>query len=110
MNSEETETNQPSSEYGEGRQEGIRKVPPAPDAIVPTNMEQVRLLLTGRDARFREPLTQREERQYEKVWKQGGKGFTKKQYASSKTMQRKQRQKKKNKWAKERDRKRAERK
>jgi hypothetical protein len=65
-------------------------------------MEQVRLLLTGRDSRFREPLTQREEREYEKVWKQRGKGITKKKYNSKKTEKRKKRQKKLNKWAKAR--------
>lgn len=83
-------------------QSGIRKVPPAPNSIVPQNMEQVRLLLTGRDERFREPLTNREERDYQKVWRQGGKGFTKPQYSSSTTTQRKKRQRKRNKWAKAR--------
>lgn len=81
---------------------GIRKVPPNPDAIVPRNMDEVRALLTGRDPRFREPLTQREEREYKKVWKRKGKGFTKKQHASSKTASRKRRQKRLSKWARER--------
>jgi hypothetical protein len=104
MNSEQKSVD--SGENSEATQDettgGIRKVPPAPDAIVPQNMEQVRLLLTGRDERFREPLTNREEREYQKVWKQGGKGFTKPLYSSSETTRRKKRQRNKSKWAKER--------
>jgi hypothetical protein len=95
-------------EIVEESQGGIRKVPPAADAIVPRNMDEVRLLLTGRDSRFREPLTEREEREYLNVWKRKGKGFTKKQYASSETMKRKERQKKMNKFAKMRKAKREE--
>jgi hypothetical protein len=62
-------------------------------------MDQVRALLTGRDARFREPLTQREEREYKKVWKRKGKGFTKPIFGSSSERKRKR---KKNKWTAER--------
>lgn len=96
MNSEE---NLPKNEQESG---GIRKVPPAPDAIVPRNMDQVRALLTGRDPRFREPIGREEQRRYNKVWRRRGKGFTKPLFASSKTRKRKQRQKKLNKWAKQR--------
>jgi hypothetical protein len=79
-------------------------------AVVPTNMDQVRALLSGRDPRFREPLTEREERTYRKVWRRRGKGFTKKRYASKKTKERKERQRKLNKWARKRQENRIERK
>ena len=46
-------------------------------AIVPRNMDEVRALLSGRDSRFREPITQGEERAYKKVWRRRGKGLTK---------------------------------
>ena len=51
--------------------------PKNPDAIVPQNMDQIRALLSGRDPRFREPITRREKRAYEKVWHRKGRGYTK---------------------------------
>jgi hypothetical protein len=57
-----------SGKKGEGKQ-----------SVVPRTMDHVRALLSGRhEDKFREPITQREEREYVKVWKRGGKGFTKK--------------------------------
>lgn len=69
---------------------------------VPTTMAQVRALLSGRHSDdVREPLTQREERKYKKVWKRRGKGLTKPKYASKETKARKERQSKLSKsWAK----------
>ena len=73
------------------------------DPIVPRTMNHVRALLSGRhEDDVREPLTQREERQYKKVWKRRGKGLTKPKYASKETQARKERQKKLSKSWKER--------
>ncbi len=48
-------------------------------SVVPRTMDHVRALLSGRhEDKFREPITNREEREYVKVWRRGGKGFTKK--------------------------------
>ena len=103
QNQPENETTSPdeSTTSSDGKS-GIRKVPPAPWAIVPRNMKEVKELLTGRNENFREPLTQREEREYQKVWKQGGRGLTKKMYKDKNTRRRKARQKKLNKWARAR--------
>jgi hypothetical protein len=54
------------------------------EQVVPRNMDEVRALLSGRDPRFREPMTQREERDYLRVWSkrtgEGKKGVTKPKY------------------------------
>lgn len=77
------------------------------DAIVPRNMDQVRALLSGRDERFREPITRREDRAYTRVHAnrtgEGHRGYTKPKYASSDTRARKERQAKQSKsWTEKR--------
>lgn len=65
-------------------------------AVVPRSMGEIRALLSGRDGRFREPITRAEKRAYQRVWNKrvgdGNRGYTKPRFPDKETTARKLRQ------------------